>query len=171
MTLSVSALPSQLSQRESQGDVSTDSPIVSTTFHAAPRPSSGSPRRASFPRGKLLYRAFGWYHSSAQVIIATWRAADCRPYWRGTIHPHGLSLQRGGRLIAAATLRNTIHPHGLYWGRFRNGTQAVPYGFADWFVLEPTDFKSGHVRCPIIVNCPLSIVNLKITVNCQLISA
>ena len=25
-------------------------------FHAAPRPSSGSPRRASFPRGKLLYR-------------------------------------------------------------------------------------------------------------------
>ena len=25
-------------------------------FHAALRPSSGSPRRASFPRGKLLYR-------------------------------------------------------------------------------------------------------------------
>ena len=36
--------------------VSTDSPTVSTMFHAAPRPSSGSPRRASFPRGKLLYR-------------------------------------------------------------------------------------------------------------------
>ena len=37
-------------------NVSTDSPTVSTTFHAAPRPSSGSPRRASFPQGKLLYR-------------------------------------------------------------------------------------------------------------------
>ena len=40
------------------GCVSTDSPTVSTVFHAAPRPSSGSPRRASFPQGKLLFRAF-----------------------------------------------------------------------------------------------------------------
>ena len=24
----------------------------------------------------------GWYHSTAQVIIATWRAADCRRYTR-----------------------------------------------------------------------------------------
>ena len=40
-------------------NVSTDSPTVSTAFHAAPRPSSGSPRRTSSPQGKLLYRAFG----------------------------------------------------------------------------------------------------------------
>ena len=41
----------------------------------------------------------------------------------------------------------------------RNGTQAVPYGFADWFILEPRYLQSGHVRCSIIVNCSLSIVN------------
>ena len=46
----------------------------------------------------------------------------------------------------------SFYPEG-----FRNGTQAVPYGFADWFILEPTYFKSGHVRRP--KNCQLSIVN------------
>ena len=29
----------------------------------------------------------------------------------------------------------TIHPHGLNSERPRNGTQAVPYGFADTFYL------------------------------------
>ena len=41
-------------------------------------PSSGSPRRASFPRGKLLYRALGWCHSTTRVVFATWRAASSR---------------------------------------------------------------------------------------------
>ena len=42
----------------------------------------------------------------------------------------------GWRWIIAATLRSTIHPHGLYSERSRNGTQAVPYGFAgEWFRL------------------------------------
>ena len=41
-------------------------------------PSSGSPRRASFPRGTLLYRALGWCHSTTRVVFATWRAASSR---------------------------------------------------------------------------------------------
>ena len=35
------------------------------------------------------------------------------------------------RWIIAATLRGSVHPDGLYSKRTRNGTQAVPYGFAD----------------------------------------
>ena len=34
--------------------------------------------RASFPQGKLLYRAFGWYHSTARVVFARWRGAGSR---------------------------------------------------------------------------------------------
>ena len=113
--------------------------------------------------------AGGQYHSTTRVAYETWRAADCRPYRRGSIQPHRLYLQRGGRLIAAPTdtpVGDTIQPHGFYSGRFRNGTQAVPYGFADWFILEPTDFKNGHVRPQKLstVNC-----QLKPIVNCPLI--
>ena len=54
-----------------------------------------------------------WYHTTTQVVFVTlsWR-------W-----------------IIAATLRSSIHPHGLYSRRPRNGTQAVPYGFADTSVF------------------------------------
>ena len=41
------------------GYVSTDSPIVSGMFHAAPPPHQSRLRRASFPQGKLLYRGLG----------------------------------------------------------------------------------------------------------------
>ena len=41
-------------------NVSTDSPTVSRMFHAAPPPHQSRLRRASFPQGKLLYRAFGY---------------------------------------------------------------------------------------------------------------
>ena len=61
-----------------------------------------------------------------------------------TIHPHRLYSERGGRQIAAPTdtpVGDTIHPHGLFSGRFRNGTQAVPYGFADWFIFLPNVFR------------------------------
>ena len=82
---------------------------------------------------------------SAQVIFETWRAAGSRPYLRGSVQPHGLNS-----------------------GRSRNGTQAVPYGCADWWIFYPAYFKNGPVCLPIIVNCQLSIVNLEKTVNCQL---
>ena len=55
-------------------------------------------------------RYIAWYRSSAQVVFETWRAASSRPYWR-----------------------LTIHSHRLYLRRCRNGTQAVPYGFAGRF--------------------------------------
>ena len=29
---------------------------------------------------QICRRYIAWYHSTAQVIFATWRAADCRPY-------------------------------------------------------------------------------------------
>ena len=32
-------------------------------------------------------RYIAWYHSTAQVLFETWRAADCRPYRRGTAQP------------------------------------------------------------------------------------
>ena len=44
-----------------------------------------------------------WFHSSTQVVFETWRAADCRPYRRSTIHPHRLYSKRGGRQVAAPT--------------------------------------------------------------------
>ena len=44
---------------------------------------------------------------------------------------------RPWRQIAAATLRGSIHPHGFYSLRPRNGTQAVPYGFADTSFSQP----------------------------------
>ena len=56
-------------------------------------------------------RYIAWYRSTAQVIFATWRAADCRPYGHT------------GWVVSFC-------PHGLYLLRPRNGTQAVPYGFA-----------------------------------------
>ena len=71
-----------------------------------------------------------WILSTTQVIFATWRAADCRPYRRSSIHPHGVYLLRGMAMNHRRYIAYPIHPHGLYWGRPRNGTQAVPYGFA-----------------------------------------
>ena len=93
-----------------QGYVSTDSPTVPAMFYAAPRPLSHQTRpqgepaspEGSFctvllggiiqPYGFYLPRprngtqavpygfAGGWYRLTAQVVYATWRAADCRPY-------------------------------------------------------------------------------------------
>ena len=40
----------------------------------------------------------------------------------GFVYLHRLYMQRGGR--------GSVQPNRLYSGRFRNGTQAVPYGFA-----------------------------------------
>ena len=40
----------------------------------------------------------GFYHSPAQVVFATWRAAGCRPYlpvWGGTVQLHGVYLGYG----------------------------------------------------------------------------
>ena len=73
----------------------------------------------------------------------------------GSVQPHGLYLQRGGRQICRPYRRNTIQPHVIYSQRPRNGTQAVPYGFADWCIFEPTYSKNGHVRRP--NNCQLSM--------------
>ena len=59
----------------------------------------------------------------------------------GFLQPHRLYSERGGRQIAAPTdtpVCNSIHPHGLFSQRPRNGTQAVPYGFAGRSVFSTT---------------------------------
>ena len=35
--------------------------------------------RASFPQGKLLYRAFGWCHSTTRVVFETWHGDESSP--------------------------------------------------------------------------------------------
>ena len=47
----------------------------------------------------------------------------------------------------------SVHPHELYSGRFRNGTQAVPYSFADWCIFLNQRVLTRHVRCS--DNCQL----------------
>ena len=72
-------------------------------------------------------------HQARPGEPASPEGSSCTVLLGGIIQPHRLYLQRGGRQIAAPTVSlmgGTIHPHGLYSGRPRNGTQAVPYGFA-----------------------------------------
>ena len=45
-------------------------PLFLECFTLPRGPHQSGLRPASFPQGKLLYRAFGWYHSTARVIIA-----------------------------------------------------------------------------------------------------
>ena len=47
----------------------------------------------------------------------------------------------------------------FYPERSRNGTQAVPYGFADWCIFLHNASQKRTRPSSIIVNCPLSIVN------------
>ena len=81
---------------------------------------------------------------SAQVILETWRAAGCRPYGYA-----------GGRYRSTAQVVFETWPF--------IPTLAVSCGFTDWCIFEPTCFKTGTSLVPIIVNCPLSIVNFKKT--------
>ena len=72
----------------------TFAPIVYATFYAAPRPSSGSPRRASFPRGKLLFR-IGWAPFESNGDIPGRFPERQRPFPTvslvgGFFHPHRL---------------------------------------------------------------------------------
>ena len=75
-----SSTPLRCGRNDKVGTFLRIRPLFPQCFTLYRIPSSGSPRRASFPQGKLLYRAFGKYHSTTQVVFGTWRAADCRPY-------------------------------------------------------------------------------------------
>ena len=115
---------------DKMGCVSTDSPTVSRMFHAAPRPSSGSPRRASFPQGKLLYRAFGRYHSTVRVIYVTVYGDESSPLHCVVLFIYTGYIRNvaGGRVVAPTDTPEggAVHPHGLYLGR--GGCGAVPGG-------------------------------------------
>ena len=79
-------------------------------------------------------------------VFGTWRAANSRPY--GVV---------------------PFCPHGLYLQRPRNGTQAVPYGFAERSIFSTVVVQKRPFFCPleqteppsISQNCQLSIVNFK----------
>ena len=113
LTLSVSALPSQLSQRESQGHVSTDSPTVSRAFHAAPRPSSVRATPCQLPPREALVPCF-WVPAlpecvaqrgyvrppkivNCQLSIVNWNItpAQTPPYRAGNRCPSAQSGPRG----------------------------------------------------------------------------
>ena len=52
-----------------------------------------------------------------------------------------------------------FNPTGCIRNIPRNGTQAVPYGFAGGCIFLHNVFQKRTRSSPIIVNCPLSIVN------------
>ena len=69
-------------------------------------------------------RYIAWYHSTAQVIVGTWRAANSRPYRRSTSAPVVPTMQNGvpplihrlGRSPfpeGEGFGRGSIHLHGL----------------------------------------------------------
>ena len=134
-----------------RGSASTDSPTVSTTFHAPRGPHQarpGSPRRASFPQGKLLYRVgrhTGYFlrRDNRKVPGTAHRPFPTVSLKGGTVHPHRLYSGRGGRLVAAPTdtlVGDTIHSHGLYSER-----GGACYQF---FMIFLTSF-----RFPSIIKC------------------
>ena len=77
----------------------------------------------------------------------------------GTVHPHRLYSSRCLAMNHRRYIAYPIHPHGLYWGRPRNGTQAVPYNFADWCI-----FSTDVLYVCRLNNCQLSTKKI---VNCQ----
>ena len=117
----------------------TSAPIVPTMRNVVPRLIHRL-WRSPFPEGEGL----AWFHSTPQVVFETWRAADCRPY-----------------------RCDTIHLHRFYSQRSRNGTQAVPYGFADRSIFSTVVVQKRPLFDPCsqmaprsnMQNCQLSIVN------------
>ena len=98
------------------GDVSTDSPIVSGMFQAAPLPHQSGLRPASFPGGEAFVPCL--------LVLG--------------VIGNGSVLSRAERHIGRSL-------HTL-----------------------TDESKWATLVAPIIVNCPLSIVNSDRTVNCQL---
>ena len=108
------------------------------------------PHRLYSERGMAMNhrRYIAWYHSTTQVVFEAWRAANCRPY-----------------------LRNTIQPHGLYWGR-PPGTAHRPFPTVSLMcaLVQPTLFKNVRFLHRISNRCqPSKPQNCQLsTVNCQL---
>ena len=96
-------------------------------------------------------------------------------WWVVSFNRTGCNRNVAGGIIAAPTGVIPFIHTGCIRGTPRNGTQAVPYGFADTSVFQPSWFKNvrffacknnrGHAPKRRIVNCQLSIVNFDITVN------
>ena len=76
--------------------------------------------------------------------------------------------------FCSVLLGGIIQPHGLYPSRPRNGTQAVPYGFAGRPIFQPAWFKnlrslpSADKTGPRTKTQKLSIVHCQFGKNCQL---
>ena len=124
-----------------------------------------------------------WRKNHHKVKLATWEDSSTHIRSLGMTCRRVVPFNRTGysrnvawRWIIAATLCGSIHPHRLYSGRFRNGTQAVPYGFADTSVFQPSWSKivrfltrvDKRHYAPETQNCQLSIVHCQLGNNCQL---
>ena len=121
-------------------NVSTDSPTVSTAFYVAPRPSSGSPRRASFPQGKLLFRV--GRHT------ASFLRRDNRKV-PGTAHRPFPTISLVG---------NTIQPHRLYSLRC-HGDESSPL---HWVYHAPMlSFRGSAASRGIFPSCNKNLRKVK----------
>ena len=88
---------------------------------------------------------------------------QCGTWYRASSTAYGGPPSPKGKV-----LRDTIQPHGLYSERSRNGTQAVPYGFAGRWILSTTQVvfgtwlgdESSPLHCVIPFNQPGCIRNV-----------
>ena len=103
----------------------------------------------------------GWYHSSTQVIVATWRAATSRPYG----HAGGWFRSTTQVVVATFPERHTGRSLRFRWRVvvFNRGIRRTG-GIA----LQIAETSGTKVKLPPRKNCQLSIVNSDITVNFQL---
>ena len=87
-----------------------------------------------------------------------------RPAGASSVSPKGEPASPRGKLLYRIGRTPVESDRDIPEGS-RNGTQAVPYGFAEGYIFEPAFSKNGHIchlnNCQLrrIVNCQLSIVN------------
>ena len=93
-------------------------------------------------RGVVSFCPHGFY--SLRCLAMNHRRYIGFRIWGDTIHPHRLYSERSGRQIAVPTDVVPFTHTGYIHERSRNGTQAVPYGFADTSVFSTVVVKNGH---------------------------
>ena len=126
-------------------------------------PSSGSPTgRASFPQGKLLYRALGGSvqlhrlysgREWRQIAAATPDSSNEIPFFRygsgiGTYRAAGLSRETWVAAPTCTSVSGTVQLHGFYSGR--SGRLAAPTGVIPFNPrgLFGTCYRSAQTKWP-----------------------
>ena len=110
-----SSTPLRCGRNDNAGTLLRIRPLFLQHFTPPCRPSSGSPRRASFPQGKLLYRAFGALVFRYGVKVCT------RP------SPSGKG-DRHRRWMRCGTAFNIVGTTGAEVEHIEKPTLALPLG-------------------------------------------